>query len=649
MTKILTLIAATLFGFAAPAIAQVEEVSQADQKFSDYAFIDAISIYEKVAQQGYRSAEIFQRLGDAYYFNGRYEEAAKWYKELMAENPTPSSEYLYRYAQSLKSTGDYKQADALMQRFATQNEQDNRGRLYVDKEDYLEVIREHSGRYELSDAGVNTEFSEYGPAWMGSSLVFTSTREGAGTRIDKWSNQAFSHLYKGAIGMDNRVSDASLFSEDVGSDYHESTAVFTKDGTTMYFTRNNQPRGKVKKGESRILKLKLFRAVFDGKKWDNIQELPFNSEAYSCAHPALSPDEKTLYFVSDMPGSVGMSDLYRVAIAPDGTFGTPENLGTGINTESRETFPFISAGNELYFSSDGHPGLGGLDVFRVIIDKNGGYSQPVNVGGPVNGSDDDFSYIINPATKKGFFASNRNGAQASDDIYSFIELKTLSDDAGQHRPIAGVVTDPETGTPVEGARITIYDGSYNKLGETVTGKDGKYDLGDLGYGDYRLKIEKPGYETREIVTEITRTDPQGDLSNDLNRQEKEVKAGDDIAGILKIRDIYFDLNRWVIRADAGVNLAKVLVFMKDYPQVKIEVRSHTDSRGDATYNQQLSEKRAQSTIAWLIKNGIDPSRLKAIGYGESRPVNHCRDGVSCSEAEHQHNRRSEFIISWEGK
>lgn len=625
------------------------EVSEADKNFGNYAYIDAINIYEKVAQQGYRSAELFQRLGDSYYFNARYEEAAKWYGELFKETPEPSSEYLYRYSQCLKSLGDFEKANFMMQRFTRENTQDIRGRIYKDRKDYLEMIKENSGRYQISDAGVNSQFSDYGPAFFGDKLVFTSSRDAGGHRkIDKWNNQAYSNLYVSTMGTDGNFSGGELFSSSLHPDFHESTAIFTKDGKTMYFTRNSNHKNK-KKTED-IIKLKLFKATFDGRNWDDAVELPFNSDDFSSAHPALSPDEKTLYFVSDRPGSIGQSDLYRVSINSDGSFGNPENLGKAINTEGRETFPFVSGDNELYFSSDGYPGLGGLDIYRVKTHTDGSFAQPVNVGEPINGSDDDFSFIINSATKKGFFTSNRKKASASDDIYKFIELKTLSDDAGQHRPIVGVVTDPKSGEPLEGVRVTVYDNNYNKLREVVTSKDGKYDLGELGYGNYYIKMEKPDYETTEINTAVSKTQPEENpVSQNLNKLINELKQGDDIAGILNIRNIYFDLNEWNIRSDAGVDLAKLLVFMRHYPQIKIEVRAHTDSRGNRDYNQYLSGKRAASTLGWLIDNGIDRSRLSGRGYGETRLLNNCPDGVDCTEQQHQQNRRCEFIITWDTK
>ncbi|KAB1153512.1 sel1 repeat family protein, partial [Flavobacterium luteum] len=331
--------------------AQNTKVKKANKAYDKFAYIDATKTYERIAEKGYKSADLFQKLANAYYFNANLEKAAKWYGELFAMNEEVAPEYYYRYAQSLKSIGEYAKADEMLVLFSKKSSEDLRGKIFNDKQNYMDVIKANSGRYIIKDAGINSAYSDYGSAYAGNKLIFTSSRDTGSfsQRKHKWNNQYFTNMYSADITpkdtpgiTEDSLTGPEKFAKNINSRFHEATPVFTKDGLTMYFTRNNFNNGKKGKDANKITLLKIYKATLKEGKWNNAQELPFNSDSYSVAHPTLSADEKTMYFASDMPGTYGQSDIWKVAINEDGSFGTPENLGVTINTEGKESFPIIT-------------------------------------------------------------------------------------------------------------------------------------------------------------------------------------------------------------------------------------------------------------------------------------------------------------------
>ncbi|MDN3674837.1 OmpA family protein [Flavobacterium branchiarum] len=622
--------------------AQTGVEKKAEKNYAQYAFIDAIATYERVAEKGYKDEKMFQKLGNAYYFNGELIKASKWYDELFAMNAEQEPEYYYRYAQTLKATGDYAKADKILEAFNKKTNTDKRGILFEKNKNYLEQIKANSGRFEIADAGINSTQTDYGSAYYDNKIVFASARDTGGVvrSTFKWTNKAFTNLYSAELKSDGTLGKPERFEKKINSKFNESTPVFTKDGKTMYFTRNNFLDGKRGRDEQKITLLKLYKADFVDGKWTNLRELPFNSDQYSTAHPALSNDEKLLYFASDMPGTLGQSDLYSVTINSDGSFGKPKNLGATINTEGRETFPFVSADNELYFASDGRPGLGGLDVFVSKINDDGTFSAIQNLGAPINSKQDDFAFIINSENRNGFFSSNREGGIGNDDIYRFTEIKKLLCE----QVLKGAIIDLETNKILDNAKVLLLDEQFKTIGEVVTAADGSYKFNvDCGK-TYHVRASKQDYETKELLVTIKNETGETSLVIPLEKRIKPIGVGTDLAKTLDIPIIYFDLDKSFIRKDAAFELEKILAVMKQYPKMKIDVRSHTDSRQTAKYNLALSDRRAKSTIQWLVKNGIAQNRVTGKGYGESQLVNHCSDGVPCTEAEHQLNRRSEFII-----
>jgi outer membrane protein OmpA-like peptidoglycan-associated protein len=622
---------------------QKARIAAADKKYDNYAYVDAIKTYERVANKGYKSEELFKKLGNAYYFNAQLEDAARWYGELFEMTSDLEPEYYYRYSSSLRSIGENDKANEMMAKFNQSSGNDSRAKLFEKNRNYLEEIKENSGRYEIEDAGVNSQYSDYGTAIYLDKIVFASARDTGSLvhRLHSWTNQPFTNLYVADLGEEMIPGRPTKFDKNIKSKFNESTPAFTKDGNTMYFTRNNYLDGKKGKDGNEVTLVKIYKATLENESWTKLTELPFNSDNYSAAHPALSPDEKTLYFASDMPGTIGRSDLFKVQINEDGTFGIPENLGRTINTEGRESFPFVNDENEIYFTSDVHPGLGGFDVFVAKINTDGTFNKVQNVGADVNSSKDDFAYWIDTKSRKGFFSSNRDGGQGYDDIYKFLELRRLTCE----QELYGEVTDMATKEVLPDTKISLFDSRFTLMGTTNSDQKGMYSFPVECGETYYVRAQKPEYTAKEEKITIAKENGKTNLPIALEKEECKVAIGDDLGKCFGITMIYFDFDKSDIRMEAALDLEKILDVLNQYPNMKLDIRSHTDSRGSLKYNEALSDRRAKSTINWLIKNGVNKNRLLGKGYGEYQLVNKCSDGVECTEDEHQLNRRSEFLIT----
>lgn len=630
------------FASASLGIAQERLLNRANEEYQSYSFKPAIDIYQRVLDKGYVSADLLQRLGNAYYFTARYDEAAKVYKQLVETYPAETApEYYFRYGQTLKSLGEYEAADAALARFSELTAENVKGFRIKSEKEYREEIARNSGRYDMESFDYNSSYADFAPSYYKEGLIFSSDRDTGNLARYRhsWTSSDFLDLYK--INADSTSENRVVKLENVNSRMHESTSVLSPDGKSLYFTRNNFSDGKYVRDEEGFVRLKIFRASMEDGQWSVLEELPFNSDAYSVAHPALSPDGKTLYFASDMPGTLGQSDLFKVAINNDGTFGTPVNLGEAINTSARETFPFVTSEEVLYFSSDGHPGLGGLDIFATKI-KRDNFSGPVlNVGEPVNGKADDFTFIFTEETRKGYFASNREGGSGQDDIYGFTETKPLVFECIQ--PLSGTVRDKISNEVLVGATVKIIDESNQDLLSAITDSEGQYELTcDCNQGNF-IRAMMEGYIPAEEYLGVSDGKPRI-VDFYLERETVTAGFGDDLAKLLQLSTIYFDFDKYNIRRDAEVEIQKVVAAMEKYPSLKIKANSHTDSRGPDAYNLWLSQKRADATVDYMISKGISADRLQGEGYGETRLVNECDDGVRCSQEEHQRNRRSEFII-----
>ncbi|QLG45260.1 OmpA family protein [Costertonia aggregata] len=624
-------------------------ITRADGYFNKMWYAEAALLYEEALKdKKNHSFKILQKAGDAHYFNTNMERAYYWYDQLYSNHGQDmSADNLFKYAHSLKGTGKYSRAKRLMRLYNKKIKAEHSDvasqRNYDSKEKVLDKILTTDKKFDIKNLRINTKYSDFSPAFHNDDeVVFASAKDSSffNTRRYKWNDQPYLDLYVSKINEEsNELRNATKFSKKINTKYHEATATFSPDNKTMYFTRNNFGK-KLKRDKNGINHLKIYKSNKIDDEWTEAVEVDFNSDDYSTGHPALSPDGKKLYFVSDMPGSIGQTDIFVVDVLENGSFSEPRNLGPEINTKHKEMFPFIN-NKKLYFSSNGHVGLGGLDVYEAILNEENGFSKVKNVGQPINSKKDDFSYIVNEETQKGFFASNRRGGKGDDDIYSFERLivEEINENA-----ISGVVTELVTGDVMPEALVVLLDENNIKLKEVTAGDDGSFVFEDLESNTkYILKTVKGEYfeEVREVSTKDNEM-----VNADISLKKlKELIAIEDGIKKLKTDMIYFDFDRSHIRTDAAEELDKLVEVMNEYEDMVIKIESHTDSRGSKSYNKYLSDKRAKSSRDYLISKGISEDRIEsAIGYGEEKLLNECDGSIRCTRQKHKRNRRSEFII-----
>ncbi|MGO4919946.1 OmpA family protein [Maribacter spongiicola] len=623
-------------------------IKRADEYFDKMWYAEAAKIYEQALSKGEKAYtyDVLKKAGDAHYFNTDMENAYKWYNILYTKYESDmSSDYLFKYAHSLKGIGNYKRSKRLLKLYNKKLAGEEIDQDTEQNEIVLDGLLRMEEKFDIDNLNINSKYSEFSPMYYGEDeMVYASAKDSSifTTRKYKWNNQPYLDLFVAKVNEESQdFKDAIKFSKKINTKYHEASVAFSPDNETMYFTRNNYGK-KLKRDKNGINHLKIYRSKKINGEWLEAEEVSFNSDSYSTGHPALSTDGKQLYFVSDMPGSIGETDIFVVDVLEDGSFSSPRNLGPEINTEHKEMFPFIND-KKLYFSSDGHVGLGGLDVFEVAFDDEAGFLEVRNVGKPVNSKKDDFSFIVDEETQKGYFASNRDGGKGDDDIYSFKTLQ-LEEIPTSINAISGIVTELITGDLMPNALVELLDENNIKLREMETDDTGNFIFEDLDADTrYVLKTTKGSYfdDTREAATknnEIVNVDVSMRKLNDMIAVENGIKK-------LKTEMIHFNFDKSYIRDDAAVELNKLVEVMNDSPNMVIKIESHTDSRGDGVYNKYLSDKRAKSTRDYIIAQGIDPSRIEsAIGYGEEQLINDCDGTVRCTEEQHYLNRRSEFII-----
>lgn len=498
----------------------------------------------------------------------------------------------------------------------------------------------------IKNLNINTENSDFSAGiYQQNKLVYSSTKKlnKFVKRLWKPNMQPYLDLY---IGTVNSANDSILntlpLAKQVNTKYHESSVVFTKDFKTMYFTRNNFSNGKLgNPDKNKKVVLQLFKAEFVSNIWTNVTALPFNSDLYSTGHPALSNDNKKLYFVSDMPGSVGATDIFVVDVLSNNTYSQPKNLGPKINTIGKEMFPFIDENNTLYFSSDMQKNnTGKLDIYASEL-KNNSYSNPKNIGAPFNSSADDFAFIKLAKENKGYFSSNRTGGKGDDDIYAFYNMPELFK-KDCFETINGVVLDKKTNLPLKNVLITFKDSLASF--EAYTDSKGVFHFNrkcSLNFGEIKAtnKLYKP---SSEVVTATNKNELKLYLAKDFTKDDRIKMVNNNL--LIVIGEIYFDTNKSFIRTDAAIKLNNLVDIMQKYPSIKVEIGSHTDSRGRASYNMNLSQRRSSAVLEYILSQGITNDRIFSKGYGETVLTNKCSNTVQCTRVQHQMNRRTEFKI-----
>lgn len=625
MKKSILLFLLPLFVFS-----QQNEIKKAEKTYNEEHYSESIKTFESLVNKGIVSADIYQKLADANYLNANYTEANKWYSMLFTLTPEMDSEHHYSYAQTLKSVGLVEDSKKQMAIFQSKNPNEIRTN-FNKKESNEKSMLTFSNIKQLP---VNSKYSDYGTAIKGDTLVFASSRDFVlDNKKYARTNQSFTSLYQSIKKASGEYTSPKLFSKGSFSIYHEATPAFTKDGKTMYYSQNQLS------GKSKIKLInglfKIYKSEFINGKWKNKGPLSFiQNDTIRIANPALSPDGKYLYFTADYKESFGKSDIFKVVIKSDGSFGDIEHLSNKINTEGRETFPFITEDNTLIFASDGHPGLGGLDLFSFdLSDPN---SVAINLGITINSPFDDFALAINTQMDQGYFSSNRPSGTGDDDLYSFdLSINPIT--------VSGTIIDSETKEIIPNTTITISDSGKNNIATIKSDSKGYFIFNRSNRNsEYNLKINKTNYIPTEKFIAVFKKDINEII--EIKKETQPFEPETDLSNILALNIIYFDTDKSFIRKEAKPELDKVVTIMKQHPDINIEIGSHTDSRESKKYNLKLSQQRANATLKYLISKGIDKSRLTAKGYGETQPVNNCNDNIKCSEAEHQKNRRSSFII-----
>jgi len=612
---------------------QSGKLKRADKLYNSFSFVKAIDKYEKLIDTNFNKSYSMRKLGDSYMYLRKPKEAAEIYKYVVKQENVPE-EYFYYYAQALRGSGDYEGSKIWMEKYKEKAGKDSRITEFFEKKDFISAMFNLKKQYSLSKINFNTEFSDFGAVEYNNELVFASSRdEGVSTkRKYAWNAQPFLDLY--SVGKDGTVNQVEKINGDVNSIYHEGPATFSADGSKMYFSRNNyyeNEKGVDKKG---INNLKIYRADLINGKWTNITGVHFNNDEYSVGHPSLSSDGEKLYFTSDMPGGIGGSDIYVVDVQKDGTLGTPKNMGNVMNTEGNEMFPFIHDEGTLFFSSDGHVGFGLLDIFATISDENENVVNILNLGEPINSSKDDFSYYLSSEGFDGYISSNREGGVGDDDIYKFTRIPPLM--------LKGQIFDDANNEPIENAKVVLTDANGEEIAYFITEADGYYEHIVDRDANFVLEGTKEKYTKLSKEFNSFNLDREKELVVNLNVGLKPIE---DVVLLADLEVIYFDLDKSNIRPDAAIELDKVVSLMKKYPGMVIRLESHTDSRANDQYNINLSNRRAKSTYDYIISNGIEVSRITEYeGFGETQLVNKCSNDVKCTEAEHQLNRRTEFII-----
>ena len=726
---------------------QLGKLKKADAYYDKLAYSFAAELYEQLINSEVDSPLLKSKIATCYYYMGVMDKSESYFTSMINSNFAVKEDFFF-YAQALKQNGKYKESDQWMTKFNQLASTDNRAVSFINNTSYLDDIKNQGTHFEIKNLKCNSNVSDFGayPSNNEKEIFFISARK---TPIMiqyewTWNGTQFLDIYKSTIVEKGELENISILKNKVNTRFHEGPLCFSPDGKFVYYTRNNISKVKNRKDKKGIQNLQLFRATIDSLgNWKNEETLPFNSKEFSVGHPTISSDGRMLYFVSDMPGGFGGADLYKSLINTDGSFGNAENMGALFNTEGQEMFPWINSKGELFFASNGHIGLGGLDVFVMSLDKNGGFEKLINVGKPVNSQNDDFAFTMNKDNVTGYFSSNRTEGKGDDDIYSYVLTKpfqkqlivqgivkdettgeillgatvklinsksevistVMADNSGSFLfdiepgeeyiiAVSGVekyndnqrsvstknldaetteldgnialskevnlslyclVTDAKSTLPLEGVKITITaNDTKNEFINQLTPKTGDTEkaLLDKKVNDklsYTIRLEKPGYLSKVVTFNYTILQMgRINVHETLDLTMDKIDIGLDLTSIIDINPIYFDLGKYTIRADAAIELNKIVKVMNENPAMEIELGSHTDCRGSIASNEKLSDNRAKASANYIKERITNPERINGKGYGETQLKVDCPcEGTvksTCSEDEHQKNRRTEFVI-----
>ncbi|MGI8892223.1 MAG: OmpA family protein [Bacteroidia bacterium] len=605
------------------------QYAEGNRFYNNLGFGKAIPLYEKALEdKNIPDAKI--KLADSYRRVNNSVKAEYWYSQVVTM-PQSKPEHKLFYAQSLIKNGKCDEAAKWIQNYEKENPADKRAQLLKHSCLNQQSFKADSALYQVNKVRFNSSgLSDFSPVYYKEGIAFSSERNNsASDKYSAWTNRPFLDLFYSKIDQNNILGEPQLLKGKINSKYNEGPITFNREETVAYFTRNNFENRKAKKDNDNIVNLKIYKATLIGDEWNHIESLSFNNDLYSNGHPTLSADGLTMYFVSDRPDGLGGTDIY-VTNLKDGKWSNPVSLGNIINTPGDEMFPYLFNDTTLYFSSNGLPGMGGLDIY-YSIKRNNKWTDPVNIGFPINSNRDDFGYLADASGKTGYFSSNRDGSGEIDNLYNFVK-------GMQKKILAGLVVEKQSQIALSDVKIeiSIKDNPQKEILMSNANGEFYFDLDPLLV--YKVTVSKEGYLTQSKEVSTMRS-----MESDSISLKFELELID-IERPIVLENIYYDFDKWNIRADAAFELDKLVVLMQENPGIKIELSSHADSRGRTQYNQQLTQKRAESVVKYLISKSISTHRMIPRGYGETKLVNGCMDGVVCSEEMHQQNRRTEFRI-----
>jgi outer membrane protein OmpA-like peptidoglycan-associated protein len=627
------------------------QVSEAKKEMAMFNYSRAIVTLQKMLtrKNGPASLEGMLLLAECYRKQNLSIEAKTWYSRALASGAGDPIDY-YNYAQTLRISGDYTMAKQYFLRYDSLVPGATEGRLYAGFCDSALVWQEWKPFYEIRNAGaVNSPESDFGAVFFNEGILFASDRAGRTEAFERypWTGNGYLHIYCSRL-----VSSTDIFNlfnpakPELGSfnsEYHDGPLSFNGCRQEVFITRTllHSDKGRKDPGHIHTHLLKLFTSSLTDGKWSKPAPFFLNSDEYSVGHPALSGSGDTLVFASDKTGGYGGTDLYEI-FRREGRWSEPLNLGAGINSPGNEMFPFLASNGDLYYSSDGLPGFGGLDIY-ISKRKKDQWTLPMNMGQPLNSSFDDFSISFSFQEKAGFFSSNRPGGKGSDDIYCFRTLPEIRPTLPTELFISGCVKDKITLAPIVKATVFILDHSLGKVFVTKTNRDGFFRIPVTSGINYTIKAAKESYLSDCVSLSTTISfGKEGLILRDLLLDSLELNK------VFKVENIYYDFDSWNIRQDAEPSLDNLVKIMREN-QVNVELGSFTDCRGSVEYNMTLSHRRAVSAVQYIISRGIDSTRIIANGYGKSQPINQCNcdKNLPCTESEYRANRRTVFkIIGW---
>lgn len=632
-----------IFLFPSLSYGQKITIKLADKSFDEFAYVEAIGLYEYAYQKDTTDNYVVKRLADANRNIGNTEDVEKWLKKLI-DRHVEEPDDIFQYSQALKSNGKYLLAEQWLKEYSEIRPEDGRVNLQVSLLEYIKFLMRDSSNYEIRNQAINTIGSELGPSFYKDKLIFSSTSIGTKSANKyKWNELPYLDMYSALINPGGELSSPEPFAPKLKTSYHDGPVSIDEKNGVIYFTRNNFVKGKTSTSKEGEVNLKIFLGKLIDGDWKLTGSFRYNSNEYSVGHPSIATDGSLLYFASDMPGGYGKSDIY-FSVYSNGQWSKPFNLGPKINTEGNEFFPFVSSAGVLYFSSDGHGGLGGLDIFFSVPER-GVFNSIENMGYPANSSKDDFSIALDSTGVKGYFASNRAGGKGNDDLY-YLKIKRVP------VIIRGVIRDRDTRDVLPDATISVIDEKGETILKSYTRTDGQFEFEVNKGQDYTINVTKEFYIENEKVVTTGKLRPNDEVFSEIFLEEKvdesdnspapisvEKEDGEDLQ-VIELEYIKYDLDQYEIKPDAAAILDRLISLMKEFPDLEIRIESHTDSRGSDEYNMLLSKRRAKASFDYLVSKGIDPNRMLYQGFGETKLLNKCGNGVECTEEQHEVNRRS---------